>query len=556
MKRILFILCLVTLATACKKPADDLTANPAQPTADTLSGARLTSLIRREGRGLVANGQPIQLNGVAFGNWVWDNSPLPPTLHHNEQDFARLQASGLNCVRFYLNYRYFEEDSQPYVYKQTGWNWLNQNIAWAKKYGVYLILNMHVPQGGYQSQGKGGALWDVVENQNRLTRLWRDIARRYRTEPAVAGFDLVNEPITTQSIDQWKNLAQRLTSAIREVDKGHLVIVERLNAVAGEYKDYNGERNMFLVNDANVMYQFHTYDPFEFTHQTFSWAGRSPGEFERYPDETKIAVPTDAAWYSAIFTNPALPAGNSGWTYYEGVKYLVSDPNMKLGQAVCQASALGGGRAYFDELVVREYAPDGSPARTVLTAGLDSKDGWYFWSKANTGTATIIDAGQTGKALQITQTTDDANLGNYAVPFLIRQGYSYQVSGWMRGEAIPATANVRLRVDFQTTQQPILARNKAYLRNALAFYADWGRKNNVPIYLGEYGAGAPCFRDGRGGLAWTTDMIDLNREFGFHTTYHAYHEDSFGWYFGYNALPDPANANTALIELFRQKFRP
>jgi endoglucanase len=49
-------------------------------------------------------------------------------------------------------------------------------------------------------------------------------------------------------------------------------------------------------------------------------------------------------------------------------------------------------------------------------------------------------------------------------------------------------------------------------------------------------------------------MIDLNREFGFHTTYHAYHEDSFGWYFGYNSLPDPANANTALIDLFKQKF--
>jgi endoglucanase len=46
-------------------------------------------------------------------------------------------------------------------------------------------------------------------------------------------------------------------------------------------------------------------------------------------------------------------------------------------------------------------------------------------------------------------------------------------------------------------------------------------------------------------------MIDRSREFGFHTTYH---ENSFGWYFGENNLPDPANANTALIGLFKQKF--
>ncbi|MBO0933111.1 glycoside hydrolase family 5 protein [Fibrella aquatilis] len=552
MKHLLLVLGLLALLTACKKPANDpLTADPTD--ADTVSSAQLATLVHRDGRSLVVNGQPIRLNGVAFGNWVWDNSATPPTRHHNEQDFARLQQSGLNCVRFYLNYRYFEDDNQPYVYRQAGWDWLDQNIAWAKKYGVYLILNMHVPQGGYQSQGKGGALWDVVENQNRLTKLWRAIARRYRAEPAIAGFDLLNEPVTTQSIDQWKNLAQRITTAIREVDKGHLVVVERLNAVAGDWRDYNGERNMFLVNDANVMYQFHTYDPFEFTHQTFDWAGRSPTEFERYPDETKLSI-TDATWYSAVFTNPALPAGTTDWAYYEGVKFTVNDPKIKIGQAVCQASTLGAGKAYFDELVVREYAPDGSLVRTVLTANMDNKDGWYFWSKANTGSAAIVDAGKTGKGVVIAQTTDDANLGSSSLPFLIRQGYSYQVSGWMRGEAVPTAATVRLRVDFQTTQQPILARNKEYLRQALAFYADWGKKTNVPIYLGEYGAGAPCFRDGRGGAQWVTDMIDLNREFGFHTTYHDYHEDGFGWYFGYNALPDPANANTALIELFKQKF--
>ena len=117
-----------------------------------------------------------------------------------------------------------------------------------------------------------------------------------------------------------------------------------------------------------------------------------------------------------------------------------------------------------------------------------------------------------------------------------------------------ATATVRLRIDFETTSQPVLARNKAYLRSTLQFYADWGRRNNVPMYMGEYGAGAPCFQNNRGGLQWAEDMIDLGRELGFHATYHSYHEDSFGWYFGYNALPDPANANTALIDLFRRKF--
>ncbi|TAE33429.1 MAG: retaining beta-glycosidase [Cytophagales bacterium] len=508
-------------------------------------------LVHREGRNLVQNGKPVLLNGVAFSNWVWDNKI--PTLHHNEADFAQLNQMGLNCVRFYLNYQWFEDDLRPYTYKQAGWDWLDQNIAWAKKNNVYLILNVHVPQGGYQSQSKGTALWDVPENQNRLAAWWKAIAKRYASEPTIAGYDLVNEPVTTKSIDQWKDLVNKLIKTIREVDTGHLIVVERLNGTLDGWRDYNGERNMFLIPDENVLYQFHTYDPFEYTHQQFSWANRSPDENERYPDETKLSTPPDLQWYTATFNNPAVVAGTSGWNRYTGVPYRVSDPKIKLAFAVCQASGLQTGQAIFDDILVREFDESGVFVRDVLTLDLNSLNGWYFWSKNGSGKAEVV-AGQTGNAIRVGGTTDDANVGYSIGKFRVRAGYSYQISGSVRGENVPSAATVKLRVDFETTNQPILTRNKAYLKNAVQYFADWGQRNNVPMYLGEFGAGAPCFQNNRGGLQWTEDMIDINRELGFHTTYHAYHEDSFGWFFGQNTLPNPANANTPLIELFRRKF--
>jgi endoglucanase len=54
-----------------------------------------------------------------------------------------------------------------------------------------------MPQGGFQSPGEGNALWDNPENQARLKALWK----------AIAGYDLLNEPNTSQSKDQWVNLA-------------------------------------------------------------------------------------------------------------------------------------------------------------------------------------------------------------------------------------------------------------------------------------------------------------------------------------------------------------
>ena len=45
-----------------------------------------------------------------------------PTLHHSEADFKRLHCMGLNVVRFYLNYHWFEDDARPCTYEQTGFD--------------------------------------------------------------------------------------------------------------------------------------------------------------------------------------------------------------------------------------------------------------------------------------------------------------------------------------------------------------------------------------------------------------------------------------------------
>ena len=49
-------------------------------------------------------------------------------------------------------------------------------------------------------------------------------------------------------------------------------------------------------------------------------------------------------------------------------------------------------------------------------------------------------------------------------------------------------------------------------------------------------------------------MLDIARARKLSFTYHAYHEDAFGIYRGSGALPDPARANTPLIDLFTAKL--
>lgn len=522
--------------------------------------------LRRSGTDIVdERGARVLLQGVAFGNNVWTNPPTPNPYHHTADDFARLASWGMNAVRFYLNYGLFEDDSAPYEYKASGWQWLDQNVAWAKANGVRLILNLHVPQGGFQSNGEGGALWSNPENQARFVALWRAIAERYRDEPTVAGYDLLNEPRPATSRDEWRNLATRTVSAIREVDERHLVFVERTNSVGDDWNN-DSELNFFLVPDDNAVYEFHFYEPFEYTHQFASWVNR--GEGGKYPDENLIST-TGLSWYGWSYEPappPYLAQGDSDWKLYESQPYKIVDPKIKA-IGVTLMSELNPGTAYFDDVTVKEYDENGRLIGTIYQTDLESLDDWYFWKAGSSGQASVSPEAHSGRAsLAISGTDHDASLSG-TWRFAPKLGHSYSVSVWMKGKGVgnesrpdprgswTQVTRALARLDYFTGDQ-VLTRNKAALEAPLEAYAAWGRKHGVPLYLGEFGLMHQCFENGRGGEQWVSDVIDIAGKHGFHFTYHTYHEIHFGLFLSESSttLPDEGAMNHALVSTLRAKL--
>jgi endoglucanase len=514
-----------------------------------------TGFIRQQGNQIVdGQGQPMTFKGIAFGNEVWSNDPIPNNRDHSEIDFQRVKAMGMNSVRLYLNYKWFEDDSKPYQYKETGWQWLDQNITWAKKNGISLVLNMHVPQGGFQSQGEGDALWTSSANQERLMALWTTIADRYRNETAIAGYGLVNEPVVKNNKQQWQTLAQNIANSIRQVDKNHLLLVEQIAGVETPTgTDYNGtpDQKMIKINDSNTAYEFHYYGPFDFTHQELAFGNTKDGG--KYPDYNRIENNPSFTWYTATFDNPTLASGQTPWKYVEGVKYKVTDPNIKVAIPALVGAGIGGMVSY-DDVVIKEFDPTGKLTNTITT-NTNSPTGWNFWSSNGSGKEGVTTAGRADRAaLTITGTTADANISNYNTAIITKPGYSYQVSGWMKGENVAANSTAQLRLDFQATTQPIQVRDKAFLASEIKPYVDWGKKNNVPLYLGEFGAASNTFKNNKGGLEWVRDVIDIAAANKIGFNYHAYHEDAFGLYPGYGQVIDPTKVNQPLQQFFTTKL--
>jgi endoglucanase len=547
MKNVGLLIVFGLVSFACKKPIDHPSGTIIPPFVAEIN----PDFLRVEGTKIIdKNNQSIWLKGIAFGNEVWTDKEIPNT-HHGEVDYGRVKAMGMNAIRFYINYKTFESDNNPYVYKQSGWDWIDQNIAWAKKNGIYLILNMHVPQGGFQSQGTSPELWTVAKNQDRLSALWKAIADKYKNEPQIVGFGLVNEPVPTSSKTQWDELAQKITNSIRSVDKNHILFIEKPIYVKGQNTE-DANYNFPKITDNNVVYEFHTYEPYYFTHQLLDWAYNADGG--KYPDESIVDV-GQAEWYTATFNNPNLPQGDTQWQFFEGIKYKITDPKISAGvPALVGAGVMG--RVYFDNVIIKEFDAAGVFTKNILNTNFDSLGEWGFWTSNNKGTSGLsTTVGYDDKtSLYIEGATSDCNISNYQKGFVAKQGYSYQISGYMKGEKVAAAAACKLRLDFLSSKTPIYGRTKKFMEYNINKYLEWGKAKNVPVYMGEFGANISCFRNGKGGLEFVSDILDITKANNIHFTYHTYHEDAFGLYFGYGFLPDPAKTNQDLIELFKKKL--
>lgn len=208
----------------------------------------------------------------------------------NEDDIRFIKESGANLIRIPLNYRHFEDDANPFVYKESGFNRLNRVIDWCEQYEIYVILDLHAVQGWQNSHwhcdnNRGVSLfWHNPHYQERFIALWKELAVRYKERAVIAGYNLMNEPCTNTSNGDYpfnyflnyrpdfavmNRVYRKTVEAIRKIDNNHLVFLE-------------GDKYSVLFSglDApfadNLIYSSHNYQPAGFG------PGPYPGEFHSY----------------------------------------------------------------------------------------------------------------------------------------------------------------------------------------------------------------------------------------------------------------------------------
>ena len=359
--------------------------------------------VTTRGKDLVApDGKPLLLKGINLGNWLLPEgymfkfkTPNSPRLiqtvineligedegrrfwkayresYVTQEDTRFIKQSGFNSVRVPFNYRLFVSESEPEKLVGPGYELLDRIVDWCRKDGLFVILDMHAAPGGQTGDNIDDSwgypfLFESARSQDLTVSLWRKIAARYRDEPAVIGFDLLNEPIahyfeTANLNPKLEPLYRKIVAGIREVDRNHLIFL------GGAQWDTN-----FKVFgppfDDKLVYTFHKY-----------WMEVNKGAIQEYLDfRDKHSVPiwmgesgenTDE-WIGSFRT--LLEHNNIGWCFW---------PYKKLNATSCVVSInppadwdaivdfADGPRTTFEE--VRKHRPSKEKVEKALSDYLE-----------------------------------------------------------------------------------------------------------------------------------------------------------------------------------------
>jgi endoglucanase len=196
-------------------------------------------------------------NGISV-SWLeqtWDKDVL---IHNRLKttDLELLKKLGFKSIRLPVAFEKFEDEQIPI---EQIFSHIDNIVKQCSLYGLKLIIDYQ-----YGNLNENNYLIETP----RVIDVWLKLTKRYMH---VGGdklfFELYNEPLHMNP-QIWKDAAYNMVTAIREIDQQRTLIIG-----ASNYNSIYELSRFVRLADENIIYTFHFYEPFLFTHQGAEWVG-------------------------------------------------------------------------------------------------------------------------------------------------------------------------------------------------------------------------------------------------------------------------------------------
>lgn len=210
----------------------------------------------------------------------------PEEAAKREKMFAAIAKAGFQTVRIPINFGAWANYEKPFRWERDAELKLADSfVKWALENNLNVIIDLHHVE--FDGSVKNAATTE------RIIWLWQQIASRYKnTDPEKVFFEIRNEPHDIPA-EEWRMQAEAVIRAIRPIAPNHTLIVG--------FHDWNSRQALIdskPFSDPNIIYTFHYYDPFLFTHQGATWSAEGLPDVKNVPfpwsKNAKIETPESA----------------------------------------------------------------------------------------------------------------------------------------------------------------------------------------------------------------------------------------------------------------------
>lgn len=179
---------------------------------------------------------------------------------YTKQDFRNIKSLGCDVIRIPIKLHSMVQDTPAYKIDPLFFNLMDHAVKWAEDLDMHLIIDNHSfdPQAATQT---------TIEDT--LMHIWPQIAQHYKDHSDLIIYEILNEPHGI-GLDEWNAIQGRVVDTIRDIDQKHSIIVS-----PAEFSSVENLSTMPAYDYDNLIYNFHFYEPFIFTHQGASWTDPS-----------------------------------------------------------------------------------------------------------------------------------------------------------------------------------------------------------------------------------------------------------------------------------------
>jgi endoglucanase len=150
----------------------------------------------------------------------------------------------------------------PYTINATFMARVRHVVDAASAAGLNVIMDMH---------NFDELFADPTGNTVRFTEMWRQIAAEFATAPSTVWFELINEPHGSLNNANLVTVTTPAIAAIRATNPTRPIILG-----GQDWSGVGALATLTLPADPYIVPTFHTYDPFNFTHQGATWVTPTP----------------------------------------------------------------------------------------------------------------------------------------------------------------------------------------------------------------------------------------------------------------------------------------